>query len=121
MFSSILEYLIPRPKTPVELAVKKIEKQQFMRGALGNDIDPKNRTHFIIGKITIMGSGMGSVCMEVSFDSSDSQATIKYDGDVMFYFNDKNDVLKIRQAIVDLHSKLAEERNKDKARRFSEL
>lgn len=119
MFSRILESLIPRPLSAIEQAASKIRRQQFIRSGLSQDFDPNTSTSFIVGKTTHIGPGTGR--FNILFGKNDEQVSIKYEGDIIFYFDDKDEVAQIRQAIVHLHDKLKKKDKREKQKKFDAL
>lgn len=117
MFKKIIEFMFPEPKTDLQLAVDKILDQTIVSNHSILDTDPVNGSYFAVGKIKYTYSGFGTDNMGILFSGDKNDVVIKYNGDVIYYFNSPSEVEVIRTAIItcfnNMQLKKAQENKKD--------
>lgn len=101
MLESFLNWFIGKPESPIELAKKTLLNQEAVKcGLLLDDVDLDNGYVFIIGSRNITDSNNGYV---VQFDSKNSSVLIKFKNDPIFFFDNEQEVVEIRDALKQLH------------------
>ena len=116
-----MEIFFPTPKTELELAVAKIKSQNLVRNFSLTPTDPVNGKYFAIGKIKYTYSSIGVDHMDVTFSKNDTEVMIKYKKEIIYFFNDPNEVKAIREAIIECHTKMLERQRKEKVDEFNSL
>lgn len=103
MFLKIFRWFFPEPKTMIECAVDKILDQDFVHNHGLKPVDPVNGSYFAVGKVKLKDCVLSKDYMIVNFGKNDETVVIKYMGEIMFFFNNPEEVKMIRKAIKVCH------------------
>lgn len=104
MLTKIMNYFFPVPKTMLELAKEKVLAQTHVFNG-GSEADFAKDQFFVMGTLVPHKAGKSFDSYNVMFSHDGNNVAIKKNQDVLYYFNTKQDVEEIRQAIIKLGSK----------------
>lgn len=122
MFETILKYFFETTvKLEIDIAEKKILKQQIVRGHSLSPTDLVNGSIFIVGTKRINQNYGSFDHFRVLFGQDQEDVVIKYDGEIVYYFNTKEEVTVIRDAIIECYNNMNTRTKKETASKFARL
>lgn len=123
MFETIINWLLKanEQKTELEEAISKISKQQIICNLGLSDLDVFNGTSFKIGQVKRYKGFVKFDHMTVYFKHNNKEVIIKYNDEIVFYFNNEEETKAIRQAITDTHIKINQKEKQKTINEFNEL
>lgn len=122
MFERIMNTLFPPKLTELELAVKKILSLNRFGTTGLSEVDPVNRNFFVLGKIKVTHSGVGSLdSISILFGRKQEDVVIKYKDEVVYYFNHPNEVEIIRNAVIQAYNNIQTKNQQNELKDFDAL
>ena len=116
----IINFVFPVQKTELEQAIDKILQQTHVSSHSFSDTNPINGSYFVVGKIKYKYSSAGVDHMNILFGKKQT-VVIKYKGEIIYYFNTKEEVQYIREAIVTCFNEMKSKYPKDNKKEFHGL
>lgn len=105
MFEKILNLIFPPKLSDIELLIKHISDQQRVT-TLGKT-DPENGSNFFISSFEYVNKYRRKYkSINVMFDRKNNHVMVKKQNDIIFYSDNPEEILLIRQAIADCHNKM---------------
>ena len=130
MINKLISWLIPEPKTNLQIVVDKINAQEEVRSAtIRMSMDGKvpkinivKDLHFLVGKVSY-SIGYTFKYFLVQFSTGDKECIVKLKdhNEPLFVFNDPGEIREIRQTIISKYEKMIEVKKAEREADFNEL
>lgn len=132
MFDKIVKFLLPEPRTNLDIVLEKIHNQDEVRSAnmaialiTGNlsDINIDKDLHFMVGKVKVTTHCMQYKYFRVKFGDRDRKCVITMgnDADPLFTFNEPEEIEAIRKALKNKYKDMRIKEEKSSLNKFNSI